>query len=141
MKVPKKFRKGYAGGGATGDDNKESAEKKKPTPVTTYSWDDYNARLSAWENPDAQNVPRDIVDYESKWIVPAIKNYQITLNAALAAKYNLPAGQAPTQDQFLTAQEAQAALGGAQQYADYLQNVSGYQAYRDKTAGTYSAPT
>lgn len=121
LKVPKK--KGYADGG----------------PVTEFSWDDYYKRLEAWKDANAQEVPRDIVDYESKWIVPQIKQAQTTLNAALATKYGLQPGQAPAPNQFLTAEEAKAAIGD-DNYATYLTNVQGYQAYRDKVAGSYKAP-
>lgn len=121
LKVPK--MKGYAGGG----------------PVTDFSWDDYYKRLESWKDANAQNVPQDIVDYESKWIVPQIKTAQETLNTALATKYNLQSGQAPNANQFLTADEAKAAIGD-DAYAQYLKNVEGYQSYRDKVAGSYKAP-
>lgn len=108
---------------------------------TGYNFDQYYKDLDAWQNPSAQSVPKNIANYESTWIVPTIKNYQTTLNAALSKKYNLQAGQSPAQNQFLSAQEAQTALGGQQQYADYLNYVQGYQAYRNKTSATYQAPS
>src|SRR5687767_5543695 len=106
LKVPKK--KAYADGG----------------PVTEFSWDDYYRRLDAWKDAKAQEVPRDIVDYQSKWIIPQIKQAQTTLNQALAAKYGLQPGQAPNANQFLTADEAKAAIGD-DAYAQYLTNVQG----------------
>jgi hypothetical protein len=113
-----------------------------PAPAKPqYTFDQYYKDLNAWQNPSAQSVPTNIANYESTWIVPTIKTYQTTLNAALAKKYNLQTGQAPAQNQFLSATEAQGALGGQQQYADYLNYVQGYQAYRARTSGTYSAPT
>jgi hypothetical protein len=146
MKVPRK-KNGYANGGAVGDKKEgqpaATASTVNPAPkpaAPAFSWEDYNAKLNAWQNPSAQFVPKEIAQYQSQWIVPTIKNYQTTLNQALQAKYSLPAGQAPAQNQFLTAQEAAQALGGQQQYADYLQFVGGYQQYRSKTAGSYSAP-
>lgn len=108
---------------------------------TGYTFDQYYNDLNTWQNPSAQSVPQNIANYESQWIVPTIKNYQTTLNSALYKKYNLQQGQSPAQNQFLTAQEAQSALGGQQQYADYLKYVQGYQAYRARTAGTYQAPS
>jgi hypothetical protein len=146
MKVPRK-KNGYANGGAVGDKKEgqpaATASTVNPAPklaAPAFSWEDYNSKLNAWQNPSAQFVPKEIAQYQSQWIVPTIKNYQTTLNQALQAKYSLPAGQAPAQNQFLTAQEAAQALGGQQQYADYLQFVGGYQQYRSKTAGSYSAP-
>lgn len=106
-----------------------------------YTFDQYYKDLNAWQNPSAQSVPTNIANYESTWIVPTIKTYQTTLNAALAKKYKLQAGQAPAQNQFLSATEAQGALGGQDKYADYLNYVQGYQAYRSRTSGTYSAPS
>lgn len=107
----------------------------------TPTFDQYYKDLNAWQNPNAKSVPTNIANYESTWIVPTIKTYQTTLNAALAKKYNLQAGANPAQNQFLTAQEAQGALGGSKQYGDYLNYVQGYQAYRGKTSGTYQAPS
>ena len=106
-----------------------------------YSFDQYYKDLNSWQNPSAQSVPKNIANYESTWIVPTIKTYQQTLNSALATKYNLAQGTSPAQDQFLTALEAQEALGGSQQYGDYLNYIQGYQAYRGKTSGTYQAPS
>lgn len=148
MKVPRK-KGGYANGGAV-DGNKpaetasnQPAKNPPPKPnaaVQTFSWEDYNQKLGAWQ-PTSAVIPNDIAQYQSQWIVPTIKNYQGTLNQALAAKYNLQAGQAPGENQFLTPQEAAQALGGQDKYSDYLQFVSGYQQYRQKTASFYNAPS
>lgn len=144
MKVPRK-KNGYANGGPVEDKKATETPAQNPAPkpaaVSAFSWDDYNQRLGAWENPSAQFVPQDIAQYQSKWIVPSIKTYQTTLNQALATKYKLQQGQAPAENQFLTASEAAAALGGQEKYGEYLKFVSGYQQYRQKTAGSYNAPT
>lgn len=124
MKKAPKLKKKYADGG----------------PITEYSWDDYYKRLDAWKDAKAQAVPKDIVEYQEKWIVPQIKSAQEQLNAALAAKYNLKPGQAPKTNQQLDRAEAEAAIG-KEAYATYLTNVQGYQSYRDKVAGSYKAPS
>lgn len=97
-----------------------------------YSLDEYNTELSKYEKIDPLN-PKDATDvkqYIGSYITPNIKNYQTQLNTALRAKYKL-AADAPITDQYLSADEANKAVGG--KYDDYMNNFNAYQAYRAKT--------